>query len=253
MPRTSSKRSASSFASSKRRKTSKATTTRSGMLPLQIMKAVARPVTIAHRTIGAINFQGSTGWNGAGSNSLAFAFTQNQAYYSVGGGGYGAFGNAYDNSANMANVYDMYRIKKIIMDFYPSVTDIGANQAGVYSPVMIYATPDYTDAGILPSANAALAYSDCKVFQMFAGSKGNGHTKFQIVIDRPATDVNVDSINPGVTTNSMNARSPWLYTSNTTAESGYAKIWGESAYPTVGIILQFTCVITAVYEYKLVR
>lgn len=252
MPRTSSKRSASSSASSRRKRT-KAATTRSGMLPLQIMRAVAKPVTIAHRTIGAVTFNGNTGWNGAGSNSLQMAFTQNQAYYAVGAGAYGTWGNVYDNSASMANVYDMYRVKKIIIDMYPNTESNGINQAAVYSPVMLYCTPDYTDAQPLASANAALAFGDCKVFQLFADSKNSGLTKFQLVIDRPGVDVNVDSITPLVTTNSLSQRSPWLYCSNTTAEFGYAKLWAESQYPTTGVILGFTAVITAVYEYKLVR
>jgi len=217
------------------------------------MRAVARPVTIAHRTVGAITYNGATGWNAAGSNSLQLAFTQNQAYYSVGAGAYATFGNPYDNSSAMSNVYDMYRVKKIIIDMYPNTNSNGINNAGVYSPCMLYCTPDYTDAQPLPSQNAALAFADCKVFQLFADSKESGHTKFQLVLDRPGCDVNVDSITPLVTTNSLSARGPWLYCSNTTAEFGYAKLWCESQYPTVGVIMGFTAVITAVYEYKLVR
>lgn len=255
MPRTSSKRSASSFASSKRRKTSRVRTTasRGNMLPLQILRQVARPVTIAHRSVGAVTFNGNTGWNAAGSNSLTMAFTRDQAYYSVGGAAYLAWGNVYDNGSSMANVYDMYRVKKIILDIYPNVNSNGMNNGAVYSPVMVYCTPDYTDANALTSANQALAFNDCKVFQMIADSNDSGKTKFQLVIDRPSVDVNVDSIAPGITTNSMNARAPWLYCSNTSAEFGYAKFWAESAYPTAGVIMGWTVVVTAVYEYKLVR
>lgn len=253
MPRTSSKRSASSSASSKRRRTSKTFQSRGNMLPLQILKQVAKPVTIAHRCVGAVTFNGATGWNGAGSNSLTMAFTRDSAYYSVGGAAYIGWGQPYDNGPSMANVYDMYRVKKIILDIYPNINSNGVNNAAVYSPVMVYCTPDYTDANALTSANAALAFNDCKVFQMIADSTEAGKTKFQLVIDRPTCDVNVDSINTGITTNSMAARSPWLYTNNTTAEFGYAKFWAESAYPTAGVIMGWTVVVTSVYEYKLVR
>ena len=254
MPRTSSKRSASSSASS-RRKRSKATTARatSNMLPAQILRQVAKPVTFAHRNVGTITYNGNTGWNAGGSNSLTMAFTQNQPFFSMGGGAYGGWTTVYDNAASMSAVYDMFRVKKIILDIYPNVNSNGINQAAVYSPVMLYCTPDYTDAGALTSASQALAYSDCKVFQLLADSKESGKTKFQLVIDRPGVDVNVDSITPAVTTNSMSVRAPWLYCSNNTAEFGYAKFWAESAYPTVGVILNFTMVVTAIYEYKLVR
>ncbi len=97
------------------------------MVEHQIVRAVARPVTIAHRTVGAVTFNVNTGWNGAGSNSLTFAFTANQAYYSVGGGAYAAWGNVYDNTANMAAVYDMYRVKKIIIDMYPNTNSNGCS------------------------------------------------------------------------------------------------------------------------------
>ena len=252
MPRTSSKRYAKSSASSRRRR-ARTTAATGNMLPRNIMREASRIVTHAHRTVGAVTFNGATGWNSAGSNSLCMGFTQNQPYYSVGGAAFATFGAAYDNSASMANCYDMYRVKKIIIDIYPSVTDNNTNQSSTYSPIMVYCTPDYTDSNVIPNANAALAFNDCKVFQMLAGADEKGKTKYQLVIDRPGCDANVDSINVGVTTNSMSARSPWLYCSNATAEFGYAKFWAEGAFNPVGVVLGWTCVITAVYQYKNVR
>ena len=253
MPRTSSRRYAKSSASSRRKRPRTTSRASGNMLPRSIAMEAARIVTVAHRTVGAVTFNGSTGWNSAGSNSLVMGFTADQPWYSVGGGAYAAFGNVYNNSASLANVYDMYRVKKIILDIYPNVSSNNTNNGATYSPIMVYCTPDYTDGNVIPNANSLLAFNDCKVFQMLADSDEKGKTKYQLVIDRPACDVNVDSITPGVTTNSMSARAPWLYTSNTSAEFGYAKFWAEGAFNPVGVVLGWTVVITAVYEYKLVR
>ena len=219
MPKTSSKRSVSSGASSKRRR--KSVMTKSMSVP-QILRAVAKPIQTVHRTVGDVSFNGASGWN-SGGNSLVFAFSQTQAYFSINGGAYANFGSPFDNAAGFLNVYDMYRCKKIWMDIYPSTSPPGPNQAATYAPIMVYCTPDYTDASLISTANQALAYGDVKVFQMNADAKESGATKYRLVIDKPSCNVGVDSINTGITTNTMNARAPWLYCSNTTAEFGFAK------------------------------
>lgn len=218
-----------------------------------ILKAVAKPVQVVHRTVGDFTYNGTTGWNASASNSLVFAFTQAQPYYSIGGGPYAAFANPYDNWTGFQGVYDMYRVKKIWLDIYPSVAPPGPNQAATYAPIMVYALSDYTDGGQIGSQTAALAYDTCKVMQMCQGQKESGETKFRLTLDRPACNVGVDSINVGVTTNSMNARAPWLYTSNTTAEFGFAKFYGDSVQPINATVLHFTVVVNCLYEYKLCR
>lgn len=218
-----------------------------------IIKNASMPVSVVHRTVGAINYNSSGGFGGTGY-SLTFAFTQNQAYYSANGGAYIAWGAGYDNTSALSNVYDMYRVKTIWMDFYPSVTDYPVGTASTLAPPLMYAVVDYTDANALLTANQALAYGDVKVYQLVAsGTNDSGKPRFRLRINKPAVNVNVDSITTGVTTNSMNARGPWLYCSNTTAEHGFAKIYVDSAITTLAVTMNLQIVINAEYEYKNVK
>lgn len=251
MPRTSSKRSASSSASSKRRKTK---ALRSNMSIPQIMRAAAKPITVVQRAVGVVSYNPASGWNSTGlGNSLVLAWTQGQTYYSIGGAAYANFGSQFSNFTGFQACYDMYRVGKIWIDIYPSINSNSINQATTYSPVMVYCTPDYTDGNPIASANDALAYSDVKVFQMVADSKESGKTKFQLQINKPTCNVGVDSINTGVTTNSMSARAPWLYTSNTTAEIGFAKFFADCAISTAAVTLQLTMVVNCEFQFKNVR
>lgn len=219
-----------------------------------ILSNASKPVSVVHRTIGAIPFTGNGGFSGTGY-SLTFAFTQLQAWYSANGAAYVAWGSQYDNAASLSTCYDMYRVKTIWMDFYPSVTDFSVATASTIAPPLMYAAVDYTDANAITTANGALAYSNVIVYQMVGpGTSDNGKPKFRLRIDRPSCNVNVDSINTGITTNSMNARSPWLFCSNTTAEHGFAKVYVDSAFLAPAVVtMNLQCVISAEYEYKNVR
>lgn len=247
------KRSAKSSAGAKRVAKRAKASMRPVMSINSIIKAAARPITVVHRTIGAINYNSNSGFSGTGY-SLTFAFTQNQAYYSANGAAYVAWGAGYDNSSALSNVYDMYRVKTIWMDFYPSITDYPVGTASTLAPPLMYAVVDYTDANTLLTANSALAYGDVKIYQLVAsGTNDSGKPRFRLRLNKPACNTNVDAITAGITTNSMNSRGPWLYCSNTTAEFGFAKIYVDSAITTLAVTMNLQVVISAEYEYKNVK
>lgn len=234
----------------KRLRTSSAAVHRTLSIP-RILKEAAQPITVLHRTMGAINYNSNSGFGGVGYG-LVMAFNQTGALYALTGAvSYSSWGPSYDNATALSAVYDMYRVRTIWLDFYPSTNDYPVGTASSLAPPLMYAAVDYTDATPLLSTASALAYSDAKIYQLVGpGTADNGKPKFRLKIDRPACNVNVDSTTAGVTTNSMNARGPWLYTSNTTAEFGFVKIYVDSSILTAAVTMNLQVVVNACYEYK---
>ncbi|MEO5351422.1 MAG: hypothetical protein H7836_17535 [Magnetococcus sp. YQC-3] len=173
--------------------------------------------------VNNINWSSGSGWNGSLSNAVTYAFCFNGIYQSIGGAAFSV--GAFDNSSPLSQVFDQYRLDKVVCEMTAANNASQVNN-NVSFP-NLYAVIDYDDASALTSASAAVAYSSCKYIQMGANTQNNGKQYFYL--NRPTVQTSVQTTSLISTTAAARlAASPWLDMDNQNIEHNSMKFWMES-------------------------
>ncbi|UAU47021.1 VP1 [Chicken proventriculitis-associated circular virus 17] len=184
---------------------------------------------------------------GAGANtSLQFQFTQNTIHWKLGGtGATGTFTN-FANASSLANVYDAYRLKKVVCSWIFSNNSSPLTNTAHTLPIL-YTVIDKDDSNSLASSQIALAYSDCKITQL-GNQRGDGAQ--YITLYSPMTESDVTTTT-GTFVSSQRTANAWMDTDETSPAYNGIKMFvefpGSTSSVNVGTIsLFFRCY----FEYK---
>jgi hypothetical protein len=180
------------------------------------------------------------------SQSLQFQITQNTIWWTLGNSGGTGFFSTFANASSLANVYDAYRLKKVVCSWMFSNNSSPLTNTSHTLPILFVVT-DKDDNSSVGSAQVAMAYSDCKIVQL-GNQRGDGAQS--ITLYNPATEMDVTS-NTGTSVSAARSANQWLDTDNTTPAYNGIKMFiefpGSTSSVNVGTLsLFFRCY----FEYK---
>jgi hypothetical protein len=202
----------------------------------------------------------NTGINGVGDFDICFAITQASMYYSQGNAAWASLSGTFENYAQLAAVFQEYRILRLEVDLYFSCNSQPANatQTGGTLP-MVYAIQDREDARSITSVVQMLQYASCQVMQC-GNSSGTNNGRQTITMERPSCFVLNDNTSSliGTASASQLQYSPWLACGTNSSGStaaiiphGYIKYYVDPVGCTdSSSIGAFTFVFRSIFEYR---
>lgn len=184
---------------------------------------------------------------GAGSNtSLQFQITQNTVHWKLGGTASTGSFSTFANASSLANVYDAYRLKKVVCSWIFSNNSSPLTNSAHTLPIL-YTVVDKDDSNSLASAQIALAYSDCKITQL-GNQRGDGAQ--YITLWNPCTESDVTTTT-GTFVSAQRTANAWLDTDETSPAYNGIKMFvefpGSTSSVNVGTISFF---FRCYFEYK---
>lgn len=155
---------------------------------------------------------------------------------------------AFANGPSLTNVFDQYRLKKVVCSFCFSNNSSALQNANHVIPT-IYAVTDKDESEPLGNSQIAMAYSDCKITQL-GNTRGTGMQ--YITCYKPAVEVEaVNSFGSGAAVGSLLQEYKWMDTADTTVVMNGIKFYiespGSQASVDTGVVeFFFRCY----FEYK---
>jgi len=217
---------------------------------LKYIQNYVHPIVTCTKTnffIDSINgFSNAAGGSGATTSpSIQFQFTQNTVYYKLGGSAAFAM-TTFANSSSLTNVYDCYRLKKVVCSWLYGANSAATNVTAHVLPVL-YTVLDKDDSSSLGSAQIALAYCDCKITQL-GNMRGDGMQ--YITLTNPATETDVTT-----TTNTfvsaVRGINQWMDTDDTSAAYNGIKMFVECPNTSSQVLVgTLTVFFRCYFEYK---
>jgi hypothetical protein len=219
-----------------------------------------RPITIVQATAVNYPYVPNTGINGVGAFDICFAITQASMIYSQSNAAWTTLSGTFENYAQLAAVYQEYRIMRLEVDLYYSCNSQPSNATltGGALP-MVYAIQDREDARAITSVVQMLQYASCIVMQG-GNSSGTRNGRQTITMEKPSCFVlnDNDASLIGTASASQLQYSPWLSCGTNSSGStaaviphGYIKFYVDPVGCTDSVAVgAFTFVFRAIFQYR---